>query len=93
MLEMLRQKFYYDRELYESLLATGDAPLIEGNDWGDTFWGQVNGQGSNMLGVMLMLVREEVAANSDEVKSNAVANLDEAESGTIPYRYLWEPPF
>jgi hypothetical protein len=93
MLELLRQKFYYDRKLYEALLGTGDALLIEGNNWGDTFWGQVNGQGSNMLGTMLMLVRGEIAANSEEVKSNAVPNFEEAESGTIPYRYLWEPPF
>lgn len=29
----------------------------EGNTWGDTFWGICGGQGSNMLGQLLMDVR------------------------------------
>lgn len=40
------------------LIRTGDAMLIEGNDWGDKFWGRCleNGQwvGLNKLGVILM---------------------------------------
>lgn len=34
--------------------------LIEGNDWGDTFWGMVDGEGENNLGKILMRVREEI---------------------------------
>lgn len=45
--------------LKERLLDTGDAQLIEGNTWGDTFWGvsQQTGEGENRLGEMLMAVR------------------------------------
>lgn len=47
--------------LRAKLLATGDAELIEGNTWGDMFWGCVNGHGSNHLGQILMTVRAEAA--------------------------------
>lgn len=32
--------------------------IAEDNDWGDTFWGVSRGSGKNMLGKMLMVVRE-----------------------------------
>lgn len=44
-------------EMTEKLLATGDQELIEGNWWGDTFWGVCNGRGKNMLGKILMAKR------------------------------------
>lgn len=43
------------------LLETGDAELIEGNEWGDTFWGVCHGKGSNFLGKMLMDLRKKLA--------------------------------
>lgn len=58
MLHFLRQKFY-QTDLMLPLLETGDAELIEGNCWHDTFWGVCNGKGSNKLGKLLMQVREE----------------------------------
>jgi ribA/ribD-fused uncharacterized protein len=57
---LVREKFYLHKELREKLLATGDAMLIEGNTWGDTFWGQCDGQGKNHLGLILMNVRSEL---------------------------------
>lgn len=42
------------------LLATDNQELIEGNDWGDTFWGVCNGIGENNLGKILMMVRTEL---------------------------------
>lgn len=45
--------------LSEMLEATGDAELIEGNHWGDTFWGVCNGVGQNNLGKLLMAIRSE----------------------------------
>lgn len=43
------------------LLETGDAQLIEGNTWGDTFWGQCPvGNGTNHLGQILMKIRHEL---------------------------------
>lgn len=59
MLDLLRQKFQ-DPKLQELLLATGDAELIEGNWWGDTFFGVCEGVGDNHLGKMLMHVRREI---------------------------------
>lgn len=63
-LEMLRRKFS-DPVLRDKLLATGDAHLIELNDWNDRIWGMVrdaDGQmrGRNMLGEMLMHVRGQM---------------------------------
>ena len=57
--EILRAKFEQNPDLMQKLVATGDAELIEGNTWGDKFWGQVNGEGENNLGKILMKLREE----------------------------------
>jgi len=51
-------KFLQHKDLAERLLATGDAILEEGNDWGDTYWGICNGEGFNHLGKILMRVRD-----------------------------------
>ena len=53
-------KFSRNPELREALLATEDAELIEGNDWGDTYWGVCEGRGKNHLGRILMRVRDEL---------------------------------
>lgn len=48
-------------EYAELLLATGDRELIEGNTWGGVFWEQCPlGEGENMLGQILMQMREEL---------------------------------
>ena len=59
MRNLLVQKFSIF-ELKSKLLATGNEELIEGNWWGDTFWGVCNGVGHNMLGKLLMEIREEI---------------------------------
>jgi ribA/ribD-fused uncharacterized protein len=57
----VKQKFVIHRDLLEKLLATGDEELIEGNTWGDDFWGVCNnGIGQNNLGKILMEVRDEL---------------------------------
>lgn len=56
----LRAKFEQNPELKKKLLDTGDVDLIEGNTWGDTFWGEVNGKGQNKLGKLLMKIRDEL---------------------------------
>lgn len=58
MLELLRKKFAGGL-LRQQLEQTGDATLVEGNTWGDTFWGVCDGVGRNMLGRLLMQVRTE----------------------------------
>ena len=55
----LRQKFSKPG-LRQMLLDTGDAELIEGNWWGDTYWGVCNVVGENHLGELLMEIREEL---------------------------------
>lgn len=64
MLIFLRMKFAH-QDLKEKLLATGDRKLIEGNDWGDFYWGVCNGKGLNRLGNLLMQVRKELQANNE----------------------------
>lgn len=59
MRKLLQQKFAIP-ELRAKLLATGHAFLQEGNWWGDEFWGVCKGKGKNMLGLLLMQVRQEV---------------------------------
>lgn len=63
MLKLLRQKFRTPR-LRVNLESTGDVELVEGNWWGDTFWGVCNGVGENWLGKLLMQVREEIRNES-----------------------------
>lgn len=57
---LVREKFAQNPDLAEKLRATGNAILIEGNAWGDTFWGQVDGKGENHLGVILMDTRDHL---------------------------------
>lgn len=54
---LLLVKFTDERQSWR-LLATGKTTLIEGNTWGDTFWGQCPlGHGQNILGELLMNIR------------------------------------
>lgn len=55
----LVQKFSHP-ELKKLLLDTGNAELVEGNYWNDTFWGVCNHIGQNNLGKLLMEVRSEL---------------------------------
>jgi len=59
MLDLTRQKYTLP-EYRKWLLATGDREIVEGNTWGDTFWGVCNGVGENKLGRILMQVRDEI---------------------------------
>lgn len=58
--DILAAKFA-DPKLAQKLRDTGDEELIEGNTWGDTFWGVYKGRGENMLGQLLMKVRKEIS--------------------------------
>jgi len=57
MREVVWSKFYQHPDLRAQLVMTYDAMLVEGNTWGDTYWGRVDGKGYNKLGVILMEVR------------------------------------
>lgn len=68
MLDLLRKKFAHGTPLLPLLLNTGNAELVEGNNWKDTHWGVSlkTGKGQNWLGNLLMQVRNENGADSDE---------------------------
>ncbi len=74
--KLIRNKFSHDgrREL---LLSTDNAELIEGNSWGDTFWGVCKGNGSNHLGKILMKIRAEIRSEiyQEENKNNLRRNV------------------
>lgn len=57
MREVVFEKFVQHRDLRDKLLETHTAMLVEGNTWGDKYWGRVDGKGLNHLGVILMEVR------------------------------------
>lgn len=60
MKDLLIAKFSQTPEK-EILLLTGNEELIEGNWWGDRFWGQCPvGNGLNHLGRLLMQIRDEL---------------------------------
>lgn len=53
--------FRSDIPIRTMLEATAPCELIEGNTWGDTFWGQCPiGNGKNMLGKLLMELRDDI---------------------------------
>lgn len=60
--EIVMNKFTQNIGLKEQLLETKDAVLIEGNWWGDDFWGVdiESGFGLNRLGLILMKVRDSL---------------------------------
>ena len=63
---VLRAKFTRHADLRDLLLATRGQALIEGNTWHDQTWGScncprhINVAGQNLLGNLLMEVREEL---------------------------------
>lgn len=60
MVKVIDAKFEEGTPLAKKLLDTGDAILIEGNTWGDKFWGQCDGEGLNYLGNILMRRRDNL---------------------------------
>ena len=67
MYDILRDKFSSDPNK-ANLLATGNRPLIEGNNWHDNYWGVCScerckrkyNHGRNQLGKTLMQIRDEL---------------------------------
>lgn len=75
MADLLFQKFTIP-ELKEKLLATGNAELVEGNWWNDTFWGVCRGRGKNTLGRLLMELRDTLRElGEDGVEQPSETNI------------------
>lgn len=68
MYDGVKAKFTKNPILKAKLLSTGDAELIEGNWWNDTYWGVCKGVGKNKLGQILMRVRDELNKENIKVK-------------------------
>lgn len=68
MRKVLSAKFTQYEDLKELLLLTGNARLVEAGRTDNAvnrMWGEVNGKGQNMLGVLLMEVRDEIRAQEE----------------------------
>lgn len=65
MRRVVRLKFEQNTDLRKRLIDTGDAVLIEGNNWHDNYWGACTCEGcerkkgKNMLGNILMELRSK----------------------------------
>ena len=65
---VLKAKFTQHADLRELLLSTGDARLVDSatvDNEVNRLWGEVNGSGRNMLGVLLMEIREELRRDAE----------------------------
>lgn len=69
MYELLLKKFS-NRLFKIQLLDTKDKYLEETNYWGDTFWGVSGNKGNNILGKLLMKVRENYKIIEQSKKNN-----------------------
>lgn len=58
--DLVRDKFTRHPVLGKWLVDTSPRMLIEGNSWGDTYWGVCGGVGENHLGHILMKIRSEL---------------------------------
>ena len=66
MREAVRAKFSQHPELRELLLSTGNTKIVE-HTKNDSYWGDGgDGSGKNMLGIILMEVREELQSDGNE---------------------------
>lgn len=71
---VLRAKFEQHADLKALLISTGEARLVEAgtvNNAVNRLWGEVDGKGQNMLGVMLMELRSEYAKPAPKTKRAA----------------------
>ena len=65
MTDAVRAKFAQHQELKDTLLSTGDATIVEHTE-NDSYWG--DGGGKNMLGQILMHIRDELHAQANQAQ-------------------------
>lgn len=67
MYELNWSKYSNNKVLQQKLLLTEDCLLEERNSWGDVWWGtDINGNGENNLGKILMRIRDKMIAIRDK---------------------------
>lgn len=76
MYQLLRQKYALGTPLATQLLETVGQDLVEGNSWGDVFWGVCHGKGANWLGVLTMEIRDSLQKELELQQSSVtIANF------------------
>lgn len=55
---VVRAKFRQHPELVRKLIVL-EEPIVEDNNWNDTFWGKCKGKGYNHLGIILSKIRSD----------------------------------
>lgn len=68
---VLRAKFTQHEDLRELLLSTGHARLVEAasvDNEVNRLWGEVNGSGRNILGVLLMELRSQLRQETEKLE-------------------------
>lgn len=76
MREAVLTKFTQYNELKDLLISTGNAKIIE-HTTNDAYWGDGgNGSGKNMLGRILMKVREQLKDDADQSESKRTEQSD-----------------
>jgi ribA/ribD-fused uncharacterized protein len=79
--------------LTRALLLTGEAELLEGNDWNDRFWGICAGTGENNLGQLLMRVRQQLRDEKQRIEKHvagATSHAALAAASGLPAEILYE---
>lgn len=87
--KIVRAKFTQNPQLAQFLTETGDAELMEGNIWNDTFWGVDlrTGRGENHLGRILMALREDFRQNGLPEKKAASPRREEVSADGIRIQF------
>src|SRR5258708_5030411 len=78
MKQVLRAKFTQHADLQELLLSTGQSRLVESTTVDNAvnrLWGEVNGQGKNMLGMLLMEPRTQLRVEHLEAEAQIRPSL------------------
>lgn len=84
MRDVLKAKFSQHEDLKELLISTGNARLVEVGRTDNVVnrtWGEVNGKGKNMLGILLMEVREELKSEISSSRKRQVKSSKQPKKG------------
>lgn len=74
--DIIWEKFTQNEDLAQRLINTYPQELVEGNDWGDQFWGVSGGTGNNMLGQILMRARDALMEVSSAMHEMSGSGTD-----------------
>lgn len=75
---LITQKFTDSNEYGKKLIETGMAEIIEGNTWGDVYWGVCRGRGHNVLGKLLMRRRAELQVTAGVINTSAYVDMQKS---------------